>query len=55
MGSRGSYSGLSALPAWILLDEDKNIVASVRAPDAEEARRIFKWFDLSGKWIRRAK
>jgi hypothetical protein len=43
---------LMALPAWALLDSDRHLVATVRASDEEEARRIFRQADLSGRWLR---
>lgn len=42
MPARRSYRGLSALPAWLLLDRDGKTVASVRADTAEAARLLFR-------------
>lgn len=54
LSDRSSYGGLMRLPAWLLLDENRQVVASVRACSAEEARRVFVKGGLSGVWLRRA-
>jgi hypothetical protein len=54
LSRRRGYRHLSSLPAFHLLDTDHNLVASVRAQDADEARTIFKLFGLSGEWLRTA-
>jgi hypothetical protein len=51
---RHSYSGLSALPAWWLLDADDNLVASIRAESAVAARDLFKREGLQGVRVRKA-
>jgi hypothetical protein len=51
---RHSYSGVSALPAWWLMDADGNLVASIRAATAVEARDLFKREGLSGVRVKRA-
>lgn len=40
--SRRSYRDLSRMPAWLLLDAEDGVVASVRAPGAEDAKLLFK-------------
>lgn len=40
------------MPAWWLLDKERELVASVRAEDAHEAARIFRKHGLAGKWVR---
>ena len=55
MASRRSYRLISKMPAFWLLDEDKKIVASVRAHSAREAARIFRQHGLKGKYIGRPK
>lgn len=54
MNNRRSYSRLVRMEAWLLLDEDDEIVGSVRAPSAQDARRIFKQGGLTGVRVRRA-
>lgn len=57
----GSYRVLSRLPAWSLLDENKQLIATCRAATSMEARRIFKRAELDhpryfsgGKYLRKA-
>lgn len=53
IGTRQSYRRLMELPAWLLLDDQKQTVASVRAEDEHEARRLFCEAGLEGRWLRR--
>jgi hypothetical protein len=53
--NRRSYMHLSQLPSWWLLDENKKLIASVRAEDADVARSIFKRAGHVGKWIRKGR
>jgi rhodanese-related sulfurtransferase len=39
---RRSYRALASLPAWLLVADDGEIVASVRASDEAEALHIFR-------------
>lgn len=50
--SRRSYSGLMRQPAWLLYDGDE-LVASVRARSANEARELFKKAGLQGTMLTR--
>lgn len=49
--TRTSYRALSRMPAWLLY-KDKELIASVRAQDSDEARRIFKEAGLTGTHMR---
>ena len=49
-----SYSRTMLQPAWLLLDDERNVVASVRAQDPEAARLKFTLAGLSGAWLRKA-
>lgn len=52
--SRFSYRGLSSLPAWLLVDERDEIVASIRAETAFRARDLFRERGLYGARVVRA-
>lgn len=54
LDDRASYSEVSALPAWVLVDAEDRIVASVRAPTAIRARDIFRENGQTGARVRRA-
>ena len=49
-----SYYDQLAQPAWWLLDQDRNLVASIRAPTAQAARMEFKRQGLTGVRVVRA-
>lgn len=49
-----SYSEQLAQPAWWLLDENRKLVASIRAPSAQAARHEFKRQGLTGVRVVRA-
>jgi hypothetical protein len=51
--NRRSYRGLMMLPAWLLFDGEQ-LVASVRAASADDARVLFKKAKLEGTHMRRA-
>lgn len=47
-----SYSSILTMPSWLLLDEDKNIVASIRAPNANATRMKLKGAGYKGAYLR---
>lgn len=52
MSDRRSYSGLMRLPAYGLYSAQGELVATVRASSAEDARAIFRRHRLSGVVVR---
>lgn len=51
--SRSSYRGLMGKPAWLLYNGEE-LIASVRADDADDARELFRAAGLRGTHVRRA-
>ncbi len=51
--ARRSYRGLLALPAFGLFDAAGELVATIRAHDATEARDLFRQYGMKGARVKR--
>lgn len=50
--SRARYGRLLSMPAWGLYDDDGNLIATLRAENAEDAKTLFITYGYHGDDVR---